>query len=52
MHKITSVINLKPRESKLNNIKPKRGKFTNPDVIAAILYGIGVNPAIKINKKP
>ena len=36
----------------LKKIKPTRGIFTNPEVIAAILYGMGVNPAIKINKYP
>ena len=36
----------------LKKIKPIRDIFTNPEVIAAILYGMGVNPAIKINKYP
>ena len=52
LHRNASAINLGPLEIKLKKIKLVSDIFTNPDVMAAILYGIGVNPAVKINKNP
>ena len=51
-HKITSNKNLDPLDKKLNIKKIGKEIPITPEVIAAILYGIGVNPAIKIKKYP
>ena len=42
--------NLKPLEKKLTIINIKIGRFMNPEPIAAILYGTGVNPAMNIKR--
>ena len=52
MHNNASAINLGPLEMRLKKIKPTIDISTNPEVMAAILYGMGVNPATKINKYP
>ena len=51
-HRNTSNKNLKPLDKKLNIIKMGKEIPITPDVMAAILYGIGVKPAIKIKKYP
>ena len=52
LHNNASMINLGPLEMRLKKIKPTIDISTNPEVMAAILYGMGVNPATKINKYP
>ena len=52
LHNNANVINLGPLEMRLKKIKPTIDISTNPEVIAAILYGMGVNPATKTNKYP
>ena len=38
------------KTKKLTIINIKIGRFMNPDPIAAILYGTGVNPAMNIKR--
>ena len=52
LHNNASAINLGPLEMRLKKIKPTIDISTNPEVMAAILYGMGVNPATKMNKYP
>ena len=52
LHNNASMLNLGPLEMRLKKIKPTIDISTNPEVMAAILYGMGVNPATKINKYP